>query len=298
MKHISYIIPLMFLFAGISAGNAYAGSSDPDITAKHVRTYIKNGNEAYKAKDYAKAETYYLEAYQEDKNSSAALFNLALTMLRKNGNPLKSASSASENGENQNEMTDPVALFSSVISLNNNDQLVTSSYYNMGNIYFEAEKYAESIEHYKNVLRRDPDNMKARQNLRIAQLKLEEQQKNNQQNKDNQDQNKDNNQNQNQDQQNQQQDKQNNENKSDENKQQDKSNQDKQQNKDSQNNQDRNNQPQNKNQGSSSAARPAISKENSDKILESARKQEEQTRKKVEKRRGEQTTRRTTDRPW
>lgn len=277
---------LLLIFVSLSC---FAANPHPDVVEKHVRTFIKKGNEAYRAKDYTKAETYYREAISEDKNSSPSYFNLALTLLRKNGNPLKGNTADNAEGSVQNDdSSNPIALFSNVIALNNNDKLVTSSYYNMGNIYFEAEKYAESIDQYKNVLRRNPDNIKARQNLRIAQLKLEEQKQNqqqkNQENKEQnqQDKNKDQQQKQNQDKNEQNKDK----------------NQEKQDQDQSQQKSDEKQSPQKQNQGGYSSGKPAMSKENSEKILESARKQEEQTRKKVERRKGERMTRRTTDRPW
>lgn len=290
MKKNIAIISLIFISL-----SCFAANPNSDVVEKHVRTFIKKGNEAYRAKDYTKAETYYREAISEDKNSSPAYFNLALTLLRKNGNPLKgnTAASAEEAGQ-KDDSSNPAALFGNVIALNNNERLVTSSYYNMGNIYFEAEKYAESIDQYKNVLRRDPDNIKARQNLRIAQLKLEEQKKNqqnqNQQQQQNQENKEQNQQDKNKDQQQQKQN-------------QDKQNQDKNQDKQNKENQqqqksDESQAQQKQNQGGTSSGKPAMSKENSEKILESARKQEEQTRKKVERRKGERMTRRTTDRPW
>lgn len=289
MKKNIAIISLIFISL-----SCFAASPNPDVVEKHVRTFIKKGNEAYRAKDYTKAETYYREAISEDKNSSPAYFNLALTLLRKNGNPLKGNTAASgEEAGQKDDSSNPAALFGNVIALNNNERLVTSSYYNMGNIYFEAEKYAESIDQYKNVLRRDPDNIKARQNLRIAQLKLEEQKKNQQNQNQNQQQNKENKEQNQQDKNKDQQQKQN----------QDKQNQDKNQEKQNKENQqqqksDESQAPQKQNQEGTSSGKPAMSKENSEKILESARKQEEQTRKKVERRKGERMTRRTTDRPW
>ncbi|MCM1293266.1 MAG: tetratricopeptide repeat protein [Bacteroides sp.] len=270
-----------------------ASAEDPSVTAKHVRNYINKGNQAYKAKDYAAAETYYRDALQADRRSATAMFNLALTLLQKNGNPLTKNQGGANEADNaaKDSSTDPIALFNDVIALNQNDSQVNNAFYNLGNIYFEADQLEKSIESYKEVLRRDPDHMKARQNLRIAQLKLKDRQQN-QQN----DQNKNQNQQNQNDQQNNNQDKQNNNNQQQNNNQNDQNNQDK---KDSgQSNQ--NNQPEQKknDQSNTSSGRPAMSKDNSDKILESAKKQEEQTRKKVEQRRNNQNTQRTTDRPW
>ena len=299
-KIFSYLILLMIATAPTAS---LAADNNSGITAKHVRNFVKKGNEAYNAGNYAQAETFYRDAIQEDPTSSAALFNLALTLTRKNGNPLKSATTAqpAKEGEQKSDpkadaYSNPVSLFENVIALNRDEKLVRYSYYNLGNIYFEAEDYAKAIECYKDVLRRDPDHIKSRQNLRIAQLKLQEQQNQNKdQNKDqnqNQDQNKDQNQN--------QQDQQDQKDKKDQQNQNDKKDQDKdKQQEKSDNSQNPQNKNQNQNQGgTSSSGKQSMSKENSDKILESVRKQEEQTRKKVEKRKSNQTTRRMTDRPW
>ena len=57
--------------------------------------------------------------------------------------------------------------------------------YNLGNIAFNDEKYDVSIEMYKASLRVNPDNLKTRENLRLAQLKKQEQEQNqDQQNQD------------------------------------------------------------------------------------------------------------------
>jgi len=60
------------------------------------------------------------------------------------------------------------------------------AWYNMGNVFMQDKKYAESIDAYKNALRRNPKDDEARYNLRLAQLLLKKQQ----QDQKNQDQNK------------------------------------------------------------------------------------------------------------
>lgn len=139
-----------------------------DRTAKHVRNLIKEGNEAYKNKDYTTAETCYASALQEDPNSEVAKFNYALVLLRKSGEKKQVA----DNAGNQVQ-ADSLAMkyFNDLIG-SGNKYISESSYYNLGNIAFYAGDYAKSIEMYKNVLRKDPGNMKARQNLRVAQMKM------------------------------------------------------------------------------------------------------------------------------
>lgn len=48
------------------------------------------------------------------------------------------------------------------------DELASAAYYNLGNIYFNAARYNEAIEAYKESLRINPDNEDARHNLQLA----------------------------------------------------------------------------------------------------------------------------------
>ena len=73
------------------------------------------------------------------------------------------------------------------------------AFYNLGNLAFIQEQYGQAIEAYKEALRLNPEDDHARRNLRIAQLKK------NDQDQQNQDQQQQQNQDQNQDQQQQQQ---------------------------------------------------------------------------------------------
>lgn len=53
-----------------------------------------------------------------------------------------------------------------------NISIAEKAFYNLGNIAFNSQDYAKSIELYKNALRKNPDNDKARENLRLAQKGL------------------------------------------------------------------------------------------------------------------------------
>ena len=63
--------------------------------------------------------------------------------------------------------------------------LAAKANFNLGNLEFNAKDYQKAVDYYKQALRIDPSDDKARKNLRIAQKNLQ---------KKNQDQNKDNNQ--------------------------------------------------------------------------------------------------------
>ena len=239
------------------------------ITTKQERNLIREGNKLYNAKRFAEAEVAYRKALEALPSSEIAQFNLAASLLRQSG------SSDPNNGNS------PVATTTQILqnlASNGNDRMLSSkSFYNLGNLAFNSQDYGKSIEMYKNALRKNPDDDKARENLRLAQLKQKEQQNQEQnQNQNNQDQNKEQNQDQNQDQ------------NKDQN--QDKNNQDQNQNQNQEQNQDQN---KDKQQG-------GISDSNAEKILKAMENEEAATRKRVEaeKKKAQAARRKNITNPW
>ena len=280
MKRIIFILFMLSLISvEMRANNS---RQNPEITAKHVRKFINQGNQFYRNGNFAEAETHYKDALQEDPNSALAKFNLALALLKQ-----QTANKA---------QSDTLRLMSRSYfqevagSSSANESLIEKSYYNLGNISFDEENYANSIEMYKEVLRRNPNNVAARQNLRVAQIKLKDQQNN--QGKDNQEQKQE------QNQQQQQQEKKDQSQNNDQSQQQEQDKKEKEQQNNAANNQQNQAQKQEKNKSGSSASKTQISEENAEKILKAAAKQEEQTRKKVDKRQQENTARRIIGNPW
>ena len=97
-------------------------------------------------------------------------------------------------------------LFRSITTASDN-RLASYAAYNLGNMAFNSQQWGQSIQYYKEALRRNPDDDNARDNLRLAQLKKSQSQnqdKDKNQDKDNKEQEKEKEQ-QKQDQQNQQQ---------------------------------------------------------------------------------------------
>lgn len=248
-------------------------SAEKPFTTKRERNLIREGNTAYYEKRFADAEVLYRKALEEVPTSETALFNLASSLIRQGGsadpnsgnNPLKTAS----------EILQRLAKDAS------DKSIAEKSFYNLGNIAFNNQDYASSINMYKNALRKDPSDDRARENLRLAQLKLQEQQQQ-QQNQDRQ---------QNQDQQDQQQ----------------QQNQDQQQQDQQQQNQDQNqdrNQPQNQDQKDRDKKNPeqqqSISDANAEKILKAMENEEAATRKRVEaaKQKEAKSQRKRVTNPW
>lgn len=103
-----------------------------------------------------------------------------------------------QSDDNKGTANDPRAeaaqIFQSLIddAKKYDKEIAEKSFYNLGNMSFNDEQYDQSIELYKSSLRLNPDNQQARENLRLAQLKKQEQEQNqDQQNQDQQDQQQD-----------------------------------------------------------------------------------------------------------
>lgn len=273
MKSINHIY--LFLLLSLTAFSAFA---DSQPTVKQERNYIVEGNSLYRQERYAEAEAMYKKALTVSPASEVAQFNLAAALLRQSG--------STDQNNGKSPMQDAIKLLTELEKSATSRSIAEKAAYDLGNVAFNSNNYGEAIEHYKNALRKNPDNDKARQNLRLAQKKQQEQQQNQQ----NQDKNKEQNQDQNQDK--QQQDKQQRQQQY-QNKEQEK-NQNQDQNKDNSENKDKEKQKQQQQpQGS-------ISDDNANKILKAMENEEAATRKKVEarKKKADNARRRQVTRPW
>ena len=210
---IRLALAILFVVGGLSTARAQS--------VRKERRAINAGNELYGEGKYAEAIREYKSALEINGGSNVAKFNLGLTQIR-----------MSDRSGKQEKDSLSSALFSQGTQLleevaaigDKNADLSSKANYNLGNLQFEKEDYGAAIRYYKQALRLNPSFENARRNLRIAQLRQQNQQddknddkqdknQNQDQNKDqdqNQDQNKDQDQNrdqeQKQDQQNQQQD--------------------------------------------------------------------------------------------
>lgn len=172
MKTITIFVAML---AVITANTQHVSAK----TYKAERNYITEGNKAFRDSNYVEAFALFEKALEANPASDAALYNQAVTLTHL----------VSE--ENKGTANDPrvkaVEIFETVARTSPDSSLVEKSYYNMGNMAFRDGDYGKAIDNYKNALRRNPDNLKTRQNLRIAQLQQQQQQNQNQ----NQDQNQD-----------------------------------------------------------------------------------------------------------
>lgn len=239
----------------LSAINCYA----EDTSTKKERNFIKDGNEKYESGNYSDAEVLYKKALEQNGMSDIANFNKASALMKQSGN------TPADSPNNPLLVAD--SIFNALSQSSNNTQIKESSFYNLGNIAFDKQDYQKSISMYKHALRINPNNDDARDNLRLAQLKLKEQQNNKDKNKDkNKDQDKQDNKDKQQNKDNQDQSKDNKQNEQKDEKNQDKQPQSPQQNQDKQ---------QQKQQGQ------GISDANAEKILKTMENEENATRRKV-----------------
>ena len=233
------IISLIIVALAISAVSLLSGCSKddkyiPDIANKEERQLIKEGNKLFDKGNYQEAEIMYNKATQVNPNSPTANYNLALSLAKQ--------VKTSDNDSIKNDLTaHALSLFELVPTLTKDSTIIAMSFHNIGNLRYENEAYKEAIDAYKQSLRHNPYDNDTRYNLRMAQLKLQEQQQQQDKNQQNQDQ-------QNQDQQNQDQQNQDKQN-------QDKQNQD-QQNQDKQNQDKQNQDQQNQDKAKENPAKP------------------------------------------
>ncbi len=277
MKNRILLIILILAFVSPVFVMGSESTNTAPKSVKKERNYIRKGNDLYNEKRFAEAEVEYKKALQENAQSEVAMYNLASSLIRQSG-------SADPNSQN-NPMQEATKLLNEVAKSASDINLQAKAFYNMGNLAFNQQQYDQSIAHYKNSLRRNPNDEQARQNLRMAQLKKKEQ---DQQNKDNkQDQDK-------KDQDKKDQDKkdQKDQNKDQQDKNKDKQDQDKKQDQDQNKPEDKEQKPQQQSGG--------ISEDNAEQILKAMQNEEKATQQKINAARmkEEENQRRRTKNQW
>ena len=172
---------LLTLFL-LSAVLGYAAAQTSTAITKEERNAVRKGNSYYEQGNFAKALENYEVALKLNPGSNVAAYDKALALL----NMAPDVPKDSVNRPRQEAME----LFERVGNscLHTDSILAEKAFYNLGNMAYNDEDYARSIERYKQALRINPDNNRTRQNLRLAQLKQKEQQNQDKQDQDKQDQ--------------------------------------------------------------------------------------------------------------
>ncbi len=135
-------------------------------STKAERNYVHDGNKAYKDGNYAKALDYYNKALMASPGSEFAAFNRATALSKLSSTPEDST------------FREAVTIYENLGQAASNTMIKEKANFNLGNMAFQRQDYPTSIEFYKETLRINPSNTRARENLRVAQLKLPPQDEN------------------------------------------------------------------------------------------------------------------------
>lgn len=149
---------------------------------KAERNAIRSGNKYFEDEQYHRALEAYNKALEINDASIRARFNKAVTLFHLAGEDNR--------GTENDPRVEAVDLLNGLLddAKRLDTEVAEKAYYNLGNAAFNDEQYGQSIELYKSALRINPDNDRTRENLRLAQLKKQEQEQNQEQNQDQQDQ--------------------------------------------------------------------------------------------------------------
>lgn len=256
MKKLVYIILLLFptlLFAQSEA------------------KLIRHGNKDFKSKDYKAAEINYRKSLEKNNKSLKGEFNLgdALYELEDYKNAAK--------------------VFQDLGKQKIAPEQLAEVFHNLGNTFLETKKYPESIEAYKNALRRNPSDLDTKYNLEYARQKLKEQQEQEKKDQDKKDDKKD------QDKDKQDQDKKDQDKKDDQKKDQDKKDEE-QDDKDQKQDEDPN---QNEDQKNQQKQQPKqISKKDAERMLAALNNEEKKTIQKLKKEKAKGAKASKTEKDW
>ena len=146
-----YIIALLLLIPVIAS-------------AQTDRDYIRQGNKAYKAKQYPESEVRYRKALSINHENPQALYNLGCALMM------------------QNKMSEAVKFFQKAASIEKNKFRKSKSYHNIGVICQGSKMYPDAIKAYSESLRNNPSDNETRYNLVLCK-KLQKDNKQNDKNK-------------------------------------------------------------------------------------------------------------------
>lgn len=138
------------------------------VSTRDERRAITAGNKLVKDGKLAEAIKKYETALQSNPESAVAMFNIGLTQIN--------LSRSVENNDSLSKklMSTGTGYMQKVAQMGvDKRDLSSKANYNLGNVAFQNEDYAGAIRLYKQSLRLDPAFEDARRNLRIAQLKLQ-----------------------------------------------------------------------------------------------------------------------------
>lgn len=150
----------------------------PSVSYKAERNALRRGNALFKDDKFHEALEQYQKAIDINGSSIRGRYNKAVALLQLQSDDNK--------GTENDPRVEAAKIFAELVddAKKFDSEIAQHAYYNLGNIAFNDEKYDQSIAFYKDALRIKPDDMDARENLRLAQLKKQEQEQNQDQNQD------------------------------------------------------------------------------------------------------------------
>lgn len=150
----------------------------PSVSYKAERNALRRGNSLFKEDKFHEALEQYQKAIDINGSSIRGRYNKAVALLQLQSDDNK--------GTENDPRVQAAQIFTELIddARKFDSEIAEQAYYNLGNIAFNDEQYDRSIACYKDALRLKPDDMNARENLRLAQLKKQEQEQNQDQNQD------------------------------------------------------------------------------------------------------------------
>ena len=168
MKRLSLIIiSIIAVIATATAAEVPSGST------KAERNLIVRGNEQFNDSNFHAALELYEQALALNPVSVYALYNKATALLH--------LASEDNKGTENDPRVAAAEIYKNISQNKDYPRLAANSAYNMGNMAFNDNDFDTAIACYKQSLRINPDNVKARQNLLLALQKKEEQQNQDQQ---------------------------------------------------------------------------------------------------------------------
>lgn len=159
IRYIMYFVLMSMTMSLLAQENAQAvAQGENKIDEKVERNTIRKGNGLFNDKKYTEAEIEYRKALEANPSSEIATYNLGAALYK------------------QQKWNDSRNEYRKIVQASSDSLRAAHAWHNLGNISFQEKNYAQSIEEYKNALRRNPKDDETRYNLRLAQLLLKKQQ--------------------------------------------------------------------------------------------------------------------------
>ncbi|MDE5629273.1 MAG: tetratricopeptide repeat protein [Muribaculaceae bacterium] len=144
-------------------------NNTPSESYRNERNAIREGNKLFEEGQFHKAIEAYDRALLVNAGSIRARYNKARALLE--------LQTEDNKGTEADTRVQAQKLLEELLSdaRSYDKEVAEKAYYNLGNLAFNDGNYDASIEMYKDALRLEPSNMQTRENLRLAQLKKEQQ---------------------------------------------------------------------------------------------------------------------------